>query len=211
MIASAQTIRRRCDPVNGPPMIHPFNERTVAHGLTFGLSPAGYDVRVAENLELRPGEFLLASTIESFHMPMDLLGVVHDKSTWARMGICVQNTVIEPGWVGKALTLEVTNHSPRRVFIPAGSPIAQVVFHILDEPTVQPYAGRYQFAPKGASPAAFSKTGGGPVLVDDFGDMRDIAGAHVPPAIEAELDKLDPPQEHSGICESEPFDSGQTG
>jgi len=186
-------------------MIEPFHERTHAHGLTFGLSPAGYDVRVAEELEMSPGHFKLASTIESFNMPWDLLGVVHDKSTWARMGICVQNTVIEPGWVGKALTLEISNHSSRRVFIPAGAPIAQVVFHILDEPTVQPYAGRYQFASKGASPAVFSKMGSGPV------DTRDIDGAHTPPVIAAELDKLDPPQEHSGICESEPFDPGQTG
>jgi dCTP deaminase len=54
--------------------------------------------------------------------------------------LTVQNTVIEPGWRGY-LTLELTNHGPNRLEIPAGSPIAQIIFEMLDEPTEQPYRG----------------------------------------------------------------------
>lgn len=161
MIASAQTIKFQVNYLDEAPwqrhVIEPFHERSSFAGLTYGLSPAGYDIRVAEELELGPSDFKLASSVESFHMPIHWLGVVHDKSTWARQGICLQNTVIEPGWRGQSLTLEISNHSPRRVHIKAGSPIAQVVFHILDRPTHQPYNGRYQDAPAGASPAIFTK------------------------------------------------------
>lgn len=136
MILSAQSIRARKP-------ITPFNERTVEHGMTFGLSAAGYDVRIAEEICLRPGSCSLASTIEHFDVPGDILAFVHDKSTWARRFVTVQNTVIEPGWRG-FLTLEITNHSEAVVLIRAGSPIAQIVFHLLDQPTDSPYQGKYQ-------------------------------------------------------------------
>jgi dCTP deaminase len=136
MILSAQSIRRRC-------LVAPFHERTVSHGKTFGLSAAGYDVRIREAVILRPGDFALASTLEHFHMTDDVLARVADKSSWARKGLTVQNTVIEPGWRGY-LTLELANHGPNRLVIPEGSPIAQIIFELLDEPTEQPYAGKYQ-------------------------------------------------------------------
>jgi dCTP deaminase len=139
MILSAQSIRRRRP-------IDPFHERTVAHGKTYGLSAAGYDVRIRESVVLRPGDFALASTLERFTMPNDLLARVADKSSWARKGLTVQNTVIEPGWRGY-LTLELANHGPNRLEIPAGAPIAQIIFELLDEPTEQPYTGRYQNQP----------------------------------------------------------------
>lgn len=144
-ILPAQTIRE-VRPVE------PFCERTVFNGMSFGLSSAGYDVRVAEFLYLEPGEFRLASTVERFMMPDDVLGSVHDKSTWARIGVAVQNTIIEPGWCGY-LTLEVTNHSQWVLRIAAGSPIAQIVFHRLEAPTEQPYAGKYQNQEAGPQPA----------------------------------------------------------
>lgn len=136
MIASAQTIR-----VMRP--VEPFFERTESHGMTFGLGPAGYDVRIAEALTILPGEFHLASTIEHFTMPNDHLAMVADKSTWAREGLAVQHTVIEPGWRGW-LTLELTNHGPDPITLHCGHPIAQIVFHRLDQPTELPYNGRYQ-------------------------------------------------------------------
>lgn len=76
-------------------------------------------------------------------MPDDLVGRVCDKSTLARLGIAVQNTIIEPGWLGY-LTLEITNHSKATVFINEGQPIAQIMFEMLDFPTMQPYDGKYQ-------------------------------------------------------------------
>ena len=71
-------------------------QRSKEGGLTFGLGPAGYDVRIAETVFLwKPLSLRLASTIEKFNMPNDVLATVTDKSTWARRGIFVQNTVIE--------------------------------------------------------------------------------------------------------------------
>jgi dCTP deaminase len=123
--------------------IEPFFERTAEHGMTFGLSACGYDVRIAESFVLWPLMFSLASTIERFQMPNDCCAMVMDKSTWARRGICVQNTIIEPGWCGY-LTLEITNHHFWPVRFIAGMPIAQIVFQKLDEETELPYRGKYQ-------------------------------------------------------------------
>jgi dCTP deaminase len=65
-------------------------------------------------------------------MPNHLVGVVHDKSTWARQGLSVFNTVIEPDWEGY-LTLELVNHGNGELVIPAGVGIAQVLFYTLLE------------------------------------------------------------------------------
>jgi dCTP deaminase len=92
---------------------------------------------------LAPGEFVLASTAEMFCMPDDVLGVVHDKSSWARRGLAAQNTVIEPGWRG-FLTLELTNHGKEPLWLERGVGIVQVIFHLLDEPAAHPYRGKYQ-------------------------------------------------------------------
>jgi len=144
-VLSAQSIRRR-------QVIMPFYEREQMYGLSFGLSANGYDVRIAEDRIMWPGRFCLASTIEEFRMPDNLMAIVHDKSTWARRGLTVQNTVIEAGWSG-FLTLELTLHSFKPVIIWAGSPIAQIVFHQLDEPTEQPYSGKYQNQKRGPQEA----------------------------------------------------------
>lgn len=88
--------------------------------------------------------FILASTIEYFMIPDDIMPDIKDKSTWARQGITVQNTVGEPGWNG-FLTLEITNHSEDIVHIEAGTPIAQMVFEQLTERTELPYKGKYQY------------------------------------------------------------------
>lgn len=136
MILSAQTIRR-LKPVT------PFCERATIGTMSYGLSAAGYDIRVAESFWLTNKVFRLASSLEQFNMPNDVLGIVHDKSSWARRGVAVQNTVIEPGWRGY-LTLELTNHGEQMIWIEQGQPIAQIVFHRLDEPTEIPYSGKYQ-------------------------------------------------------------------
>ena len=147
MIASGQTLRK-LQPVQ------PFYERTRCNGVTFGVGPAGYDVRIAEDVMLEPGGFSLASTMERFVMPGNLLGIVHDKSTWARRGVACQNTVCEPGWRGH-LTLELSNHGKDIVFIEAGTPIAQIIFHLLDHAAEKPYEGKYQDQQAGPQPAIF--------------------------------------------------------
>jgi dCTP deaminase len=153
MILSAQTIRKFGE--QGL-LVVPFSERTVVRGKSYGLSAAGYDVRVefgrGDAIVIPPQGFVLAATVERFAMPYSVVGIVHDKSSWARRGLTVQNTVIEPGWRGH-LTLELTNHSDSDITLCAGDPIAQIVFHWLDEPTMQPYVGKYQDQARGPQEA----------------------------------------------------------
>ena len=131
-------------------------------GTSFGMSEAGYDIRVKQEIWFytedgqkyvdvgdgeshcvtTDGRFALASAIEEFNMPYHLIGIVHDKSTWARRGLSVFNTVIEPGFIG-GLTLELVYHGEGELIIPAGAGIAQVIFHEIKEPAA--YAGKYQF------------------------------------------------------------------
>lgn len=131
------------------------------HGVSYGLSEAGYDIRIKQEVIFQPenasnpagvwvggsyssGSFTIASAIEEFDMPADMVGIVHDKSTWARRGLSVFNTVIEPSWRG-FLTLELVYHGREKLVIPAGAGIAQVIFHSTLEPAF--YGGKYQNQP----------------------------------------------------------------
>jgi len=133
-------------------MLAPMKLKYKLNGLSGGLGSASYDVAIAETIIMWPGRFKLASTIEKFYMPHDLCATVHDKSTWARRGLCCQTTFIDPGWEGY-LTLELTLHSFRFFRILAGTPIAQIVFHMLDKYTNLPYSGKYQHQEQGAQSA----------------------------------------------------------
>lgn len=149
MILSAQSIRHYN-------LITPFFERTVKDGMSFGLSSCGYDVRIAQDIGLghMGNRFALASTIERFQMPDFLVGRVCDKSTWARKGVAVQNTIIEPGWRGH-LTLELSLNTKGIISIHKGMPIAQIIFEFLDEPTEAAYNGKYQDQEDKPVPAKF--------------------------------------------------------
>lgn len=87
------------------------------------------------------GNFCLTSAMEEFQIPPNLAAVVHDKSTWARKGLSVFNTVLEPGWNGH-LTLELVFHGSKPLHIPAGAGIAQVLFHRTTDD--RQYSGKYQ-------------------------------------------------------------------
>lgn len=145
-------------------IIDPWQERTLADindynmTLTYGQGPAGYDIRVEfdnyglkKELTIEPNEFTLCSSIEHFTMPRSVMGQVCDKSTWARLGLVVQNTHIDPGWNG-FLTLELTNHSKTNIILKRGYPIAQVIFHDVDEDCMV-YAGKYQTQKRGPQEA----------------------------------------------------------
>ena len=123
--------------------VHPMSDtKNRGHGVSYGLGEAGYDVRIKQRVVLHPfRRFKIASTIEHFTMPPDLVAIVHDKSTWARRGLSIFNTVIEPGWRGW-LTLELVYHGWGRLVIPAGAGIAQVIFHQTAEKAL--YEGKYQ-------------------------------------------------------------------
>lgn len=135
------------------PMLSGKYHKEIGNGslVSHGLAEAGYDVRVAQDLFFHPfSRFKLASTIECFYMPKDLVAIVHDKSSWARRGLAVQNTVIEPGWRGW-LTLEINYHGWRPLRIPKGTGIAQILFHELRNPSS--YRGKYQDQGRDPQPA----------------------------------------------------------
>ena len=148
--------------LNGPylleaaPIKGMLSSKEREHGVSYGLGEAGYDIRLKQTVEFRqshtgpyvyvdgvatPGRFTIASAIEEFNMPDYLVGIVHDKSTWARRGLSVFNTVIEPGFRG-GLTLELVYHGIDNLVVPAGAGIAQVIFHHIVEPAS--YDGKYQ-------------------------------------------------------------------
>ena len=142
MMLSGETIRRR-------EIIQPHRQRYNYDGVSGGESLCGYDIRTLKRVVLWPIVTRLSVSIERFSMPKDVAGRVTDKSTWARLGVQVQNTIIEPGWCGW-LTLELT-YSPvsiwrPRLVISAGTPIAQVIFEPIDRVT-SGYDGKYQFQP----------------------------------------------------------------
>ena len=167
-------------------LLTPFVPRKVVEGgnPSYGLSSAGYDIRLSENtgwdckefdahydgysgryynplgnrvhkaldnggkgLIVYPHSYFLAVSLERFIMPDDILAEVKDKSTWARRFLTVANTVIEPGWEGY-LTLEITNSSDDKIYVPFGCGIAQVLFHQLRSKSRTPYGnGKYQDQP----------------------------------------------------------------
>lgn len=139
------------------PIVDMVPYKKSAEGTSYGLGEAGYDIRIKQDVSFfikgsfgpqvkvdgkyKEGRFALASAIEEFQMPRNMTGIVHDKSTWARKGLSVFNTVIEPGWNG-FLTLELVYHGSEILHIKAGSGIAQVLFHQNAE--YAQYTGKYQ-------------------------------------------------------------------
>ena len=137
------------------PILLMLHQKVRAHGVSYGLGEAGYDIRIKQEVRFIPGHdcrvevngepeygrFTIASAMEEFQMPSDLVGIVHDKSSWARQGLSVFNTVIEPGWNGY-LTLELVFHGNKALTIPAGAGIAQVIFSSLAHDAQ--YEGKYQ-------------------------------------------------------------------
>ena len=160
MIINGQTL------LEAAPIKNMLPTKQVAFGMSYGCSEAGYDIRIKQEIRFYPvnpdaefkkfrvmsftndsftnddeGRFTLASAIEEFQMPTNLQGRVCDKSSWARKGLSVFNTVIEPGWNG-FLTLELVYHGNTELIIPAGAPIAQVIFEEVKNPAQ--YNGKYQ-------------------------------------------------------------------
>ena len=157
-------------------MIEPFVDGQVRVGvISYGVSSYGYDVRVGDEFKvftnvfntvvdpknfdpksfvdmkadvciIPPNSFALASTIEYFRIPRDILTVCLGKSTYARCGIIVNVTPFEPEWEGH-VTIEISNTTPLPAKIYANEGIAQVLFFQGDEPCAVSYKdkkGKYQ-------------------------------------------------------------------
>ena len=157
-------------------MIEPFEAGQVRGGaISYGLSSYGYDIRVAPEFKvftnvhnvivdpkhfdprsfvdvheqtciIPPNSFALARTEEYFRVPRNVLVVCVGKSTYARCGIIVNVTPLEPTWEGY-LTLEISNTTPLPAKIYGGEGIAQLLFFEGNEEPSVAYAdrnGKYQ-------------------------------------------------------------------
>ena len=157
-------------------MIEPFVDDQVRQGvISYGVSSYGYDVRVGDEFKvftnvyntvvdpksfdpksfvdikadvciIPPNSFALASTIEYFRIPRDVLTVCLGKSTYARCGIIVNVTPFEPEWEGH-VTIEISNTTPLPAKIYANEGIAQVLFFESSDPCAISYKdkkGKYQ-------------------------------------------------------------------
>jgi dCTP deaminase len=89
---------------------------------------------------MQPGDFALASTVESLQLPDDLLGRLEGRSSIARLGITVHSTaaVFEPGWVGTA-TMELSNLGRMPVALYPGMRICAFSFEEVSSPVLVPY------------------------------------------------------------------------
>ncbi|MCB1531036.1 MAG: dCTP deaminase [Rhodospirillales bacterium] len=152
-------------------MIEPFEEKQKADGaISYGLSSYGYDARASREFKiftnvdnaivdpkdfsrqsfvdretdvciLPPNSFVLTRSIEYFRIPKDVLVICLGKSTYARCGLIVNVTPLEPGWEGH-VTLEISNTTPLPAKVYAGEGVAQFLFFKGSTPCETSYADR---------------------------------------------------------------------
>lgn len=104
------------------------------------------DATESGSVIIPPNSFALAETMEVFRIPRDILAICVGKSTYARCGIIVNVTPLEPEWRGK-VTMEISNTTPLPAKIYAGEGIAQMIFLKADQVCAVSYAdkkGKYQ-------------------------------------------------------------------
>ncbi len=100
----------------------------------------------ADHVVIPPNSFALCETVEYLEIPRDVLVLCVGKSTYARCGIIVNVTPLEPEWRGK-ITLEISNTTPLPARVYANEGIAQLVFLKGDRVCATSYAdkaGKYQ-------------------------------------------------------------------
>ena len=152
-------------------MIEPFVAEQNKKGvISYGVSSYCYDARVADEFKvftnvnnalvdpknfsedsfverksdsciIPPNSFVLARTVEYFKIPRDVLVICLGKSTYARCGIIVNVTPLEPGWEGY-VTLEFSNTTPLPAKIYANEGVAQFIFLKGNEKPEVTYADR---------------------------------------------------------------------
>ena len=93
--------------------------------------------------ELSPFSFALGTSLELISMPANIMGLCDGKSTYARCGIIINVTPIEPGWSGY-LTMHIANPTPFPVRIYANEGIVQIMLYQLSSDVDQAYTGLYQ-------------------------------------------------------------------
>jgi len=99
-----------------------------------------------DHVIIPPNSFALCETVEELKIPRDVLAICVGKSTYARCGIIVNVTPLEPEWRGK-VTIEISNTTPLPAKIYANEGIAQMIFLKADRVCAVSYAdkaGKYQ-------------------------------------------------------------------
>jgi len=157
-------------------MIEPFQDGQVRKGVvSFGVSAYGYDIRIADEFKVpkpQPGKvidpknfeeenfihfkgdvceipansYVICRSFEYLRIPRDVLVICFGKSTYARSGVVVNITPLEPEWEG-FITISVSNTSPFPLRLYAHEGLAQLVFLGADEVCMTSYAdkkGKYQ-------------------------------------------------------------------
>jgi dCTP deaminase len=157
-------------------MITPFNDSQSRQGvISYGTSAYGYDMRIGDEFKIfttinstcvdpkrfdpaafadfkgevciiPPNSFVLATSLEYFKIPRDVLVICLGKSTYARCGLVVNVTPLEPEWEGH-VTIAISNTSPLPAKIYANEGIAQIIFLQAAEVCEVSYrdkAGKYQ-------------------------------------------------------------------
>ncbi len=157
-------------------MIEPFSEEQIRHGvISFGVSSYGYDMRISDEFKIftninvtvvdpkafdpkslvdfkgkeciiPPNSFALGRSVEYFRIPRDVMVICLGKSTYARCGIVVNVTPLEPEWEGH-VTIEISNTTPLPAKIYANEGIAQLIFLSAEEVCEISYrdkTGKYQ-------------------------------------------------------------------
>ncbi len=152
-------------------MIDPFVESQKHEGIiSYGVSSYGYDARCADEFMIftnvdnaivdpknfseqsfverktdvcviPPNSFVLTRTVEYFRIPKDVLVICLGKSTYARCGLIVNVTPLEPGWEGH-VTLEISNTTPLPAKVYANEGVAQFLFFKGSTPCEVTYADR---------------------------------------------------------------------
>lgn len=110
------------------------------HPQSIGDAMRTIEVKDDEPFIMQPGDFALASTMETLELPDDLLGRLEGRSSIARLGITVHSTaaVFEPGWIGTA-TMELSNLGRMAVALYPGMRICAFSFESVSTPVMTPY------------------------------------------------------------------------
>jgi dCTP deaminase len=157
-------------------MIVPFAEgKTRAGRISFGVSSYGYDLRLADEYKIPdfrpvketdpknmnalafsdlkgrtclipPNSFILGRSLEYFRIPRDVIALCQGKSTYARSGVLINVTPLEPEWEGY-ITMAIVNSAPVPAKVYSGEGIAQLVFIRAESECAISYAdkkGKYQ-------------------------------------------------------------------
>jgi dCTP deaminase len=109
----------------------------------YRLNPAGIDLRIDQDLRLKPKQQLLVASIERVELSNRIVGFLHLRSSLAREGLFASLALVDPGFRGQ-LTVSLYNSGDSAVHLAKGERFIQLSLLRLGKPAIKKYAGRYQ-------------------------------------------------------------------